>query len=132
MHATARLLCLQVLSFVLVCAGCSPVSNSPNHAGMNAASVAGESTATRLLPTVSLNLAPSQGWPHGSKPTPAYGLAVNAYATGIDRPRWIHVLPNGDVLVAEAARPADKLAGLRAWLAARLPGLTNAPAAGTD
>ena len=36
---------------------------------------------------------------------PAEGLAVTAFATGLDHPRWLHVLPNGDVLVAESAAP---------------------------
>ena len=38
----------------------------------------------------------------GQAPMPALGLKVNAFATGLDHPRWIEVLPNGDVLVAEA------------------------------
>ncbi len=43
-----------------------------------------------LLPTV--HIAPAKGWPDGGKPTPAAGLAVNAYASGLDHPRWIEVL----------------------------------------
>jgi glucose/arabinose dehydrogenase len=58
-----------------------------------------------LLPTV--NIAPARGWPAGATPTPARGLAVNAYATGLDHPRWLYVLPNGDVLVAETNAPAQ-------------------------
>lgn len=57
-----------------------------------------------LLPTV--NIAAAEGWPKGAKPTPAAGLSVNAYATGFDFPRWLYVLPNGDVLVAESNTPA--------------------------
>jgi glucose/arabinose dehydrogenase len=56
-----------------------------------------------LLPTV--NIAPARGWPEGMTPKPAAGLGVNAFATGLDHPRWLHVLPNGDVLVAETNRP---------------------------
>jgi glucose/arabinose dehydrogenase len=56
-----------------------------------------------LLPTV--NIAPAKGWPDGQKPTPASGLAVNAFATGLSHPRWLYVLPNGDVLVAESNGP---------------------------
>ena len=55
------------------------------------------------LPTV--KIAPAQGWPQDGKPTPAAGLAVNAFATGLDHPRWLYVLPNGDVLVAETNAP---------------------------
>lgn len=66
------------------------------------------------LPTV--NIAPAVGWPAGAAPRPAEGLAVNAYATGLDHPRWLHVLPNGDVLVAESNAPARKRSGLKAWI----------------
>ena len=43
-----------------------------------------------------------RGWTGGQTPIAAPGLKVNAFATGLEHPRWIHVLPNGDVLVAEA------------------------------
>src|SRR4051794_29090369 len=56
-----------------------------------------------LVPTV--HIAPAKGWPDGGKPTVANGLAVNAFATGLSHPRWLYVLPNGDVLVAEADGP---------------------------
>ena len=56
-----------------------------------------------LIPTV--NVADVKGWRGDAKPTPATGLAVNALATGLDHPRWIYVLPNGDVLVAETNAP---------------------------
>jgi glucose/arabinose dehydrogenase len=57
-----------------------------------------------LIPT--LNIAPAKGWPDGGMPTPAFaGLAVTALATGLDHPRWVVVLPNGDVLVAESNTP---------------------------
>jgi len=56
-----------------------------------------------LIPTV--QIAPAKGWPVGGKPTAAAGVAVNAFATGLNHPRWVYVLPNGDVLVAEANAP---------------------------
>ena len=56
-----------------------------------------------LLPTV--NIAPAKGWSEGAKPVAAAGLSVVAYATGLDHPRWLYVLPNGDVLVAETNAP---------------------------
>jgi glucose/arabinose dehydrogenase len=49
-----------------------------------------------------LKMPTAQGWSAGQTPVPAVGLKVNAFATGLDHPRWIEVLPNGDVLVAEA------------------------------
>jgi glucose/arabinose dehydrogenase len=55
-----------------------------------------------MIPTV--HIAPAKGWPAGSKPAAA-GLAVSAYASGLDHPRWLYSLPNGDVLVAETNAP---------------------------
>jgi glucose/arabinose dehydrogenase len=56
-----------------------------------------------LIPTV--QVAKAVGWPRGAKPMAASGVAVNAFATGLHHPRWLHVLPNGDVLVAETNAP---------------------------
>jgi len=56
-----------------------------------------------LLPTV--NIAPAVGWPQGAVPQAASGLKVVAFAAGLDHPRWLLVLPNGDVLVAESNAP---------------------------
>ena len=58
---------------------------------------------TSLIPTV--DIAPAKGWPDGTMPTPASGLTVTALAKGLDHPRWVFVLPNGDVLVAETNAP---------------------------
>jgi glucose/arabinose dehydrogenase len=69
-----------------------------------------------LFPTV--NVAPAEGWPAGARPTPAPGLEVAAFAEDLDHPRWLHVLPNGDVLVAETnapPRPEDN-EGIRGWV----------------
>ena len=44
----------------------------------------------------------AKGWVPGQTPVAAPGLKVNAFASGLKHPRWIHVLPNGDVTVAEA------------------------------
>lgn len=56
-----------------------------------------------LIPIV--NIAPAVGWLAGETPIAAPGLEVEAYATGLDHPRWLYVLPNGDVLVAETNAP---------------------------
>ncbi len=68
-----------------------------------------------LLPTV--NVAQAKPWPGNTQPTPAQGIAVKAFATGLDHPRWLYVLPNGDVLVAETNAPQrplrDELLGLK-------------------
>ena len=52
------------------------------------------------IPT--LKMPTAQGWAPGQTPVAAPGLKVNAFAAGLKHPRWIHVLPNGDVTVAEA------------------------------
>ena len=57
----------------------------------------------RLIPTV--NIAPAKGWPQGAMPIAMAGLTVIPFATGLDHPRWVYVLPNGDVLVAESNAP---------------------------
>lgn len=55
------------------------------------------------LPTV--NIAPADGWPEGSMPRAPAGFRVTAFARGLDHPRWVYTLPNGDVLVAESNKP---------------------------
>jgi glucose/arabinose dehydrogenase len=71
-----------------------------------------------LFPT--LNIAPAAGWPEGAKPVPAVGTVVSAFAVGLSHPRWLYVLPNGDVLVAESAAPRrpheqDDGNGIKKW-----------------
>ena len=69
-----------------------------------------------LVPTV--RIAPAVGWPEGETPKAAAGLRVTDYAGGFDHPRWLHVLPNGDVLVAESNAPAKDGArfSLKGWV----------------
>ncbi len=68
-----------------------------------------------MIPVV--KVAPAKGWPEGAKPQSAPGFEVNAFALDLAHPRWLHVLPNGDVLVAEtAAPPQPELGGgIRGW-----------------
>ena len=68
-----------------------------------------------LLPTV--NIAKAVGWPAGGKPQSAAGTRVNAFAEGLDHPRWLYQLPNGDVLVAETNKPTrDAGFSLKDWI----------------
>lgn len=60
------------------------------------------------------------GWPSGRRPTPAPGYQVNAFYSGLDHPRWLYVLPNGDVLVAETNAPPRELPGITGWLTRRM------------
>ena len=68
-----------------------------------------------LLPTVKISKV--VGWSKDAKPRAPAGFVVQPFATGLDHPRWLLVLPNGDVLVAESNKPArqDKPKGLRAF-----------------
>ncbi|MGN6375246.1 MAG: PQQ-dependent sugar dehydrogenase [Sphingomonas sp.] len=72
----------------------------------------------RLLP--SLTVAKAVGGPAGKQPTAAAGLKVTAFATGLDHPRWLYTLPNGDVLVAETSAPAEEGGGIRGWFQGRI------------
>src|SRR5688572_29154675 len=68
-----------------------------------------------LLPTV--NVVTATGWTGEEKPVAVEGTAVSALARGLDHPRWLYVLPNGDVLVAETNGPAGSsgYGGLKGW-----------------
>jgi glucose/arabinose dehydrogenase len=61
-------------------------------------------------------------------PTPAQGFEVNEFAGGLDHPRWLHVLPNGDVLVAESNKPPQEESskGIRRWAAEWVMGSAGA------
>ncbi len=64
----------------------------------------------QMLPTI--GVAKAVGWPKGAMPTPAAGLGVQPFATGLDHPRWMYRLPNGDVLVAETNSPPREGPGI--------------------
>jgi hypothetical protein len=70
----------------------------------------------QLIPTV--RIAPAKGWPAGGKPQAADGLTVGVFAAELDHPRWLYVLPNGDVLVAETNKPATSggRGGISGWI----------------
>src|SRR6201993_80246 len=76
----------------------------PQVAAWGAAPAIPEAKPQGAIPT--LKMPTARGWNDGQKPTAAPGLKVNAFATGLDHPRWIEVLPNGDVLVAESTQIA--------------------------
>ncbi len=103
MHPSMRCaICLGLVATLAACAGQASLSS-------------GEDTgpdpviakpAPSAIPTV--NIAPAQGWPANATPTAASGLTVQAFASGLDHPRWLYVLPNGDVLVAESNAPPGR------------------------
>ncbi len=98
-------------------AGCSDTARLPEAATVGAQPQL-PPPAHRLLPTV--HIAPAQGWPAGGRPRAAAGFTVTAFAGGLEHPRWLHVLPNGDVLVAESNQPApppgQEPRGIRAFV----------------
>ena len=79
-----------------------------------------------LIPTV--NIAPAIGWPQGKKPVAAAGTQVAAFAENLEHPRWLYVLPNGDVLVAETNAPSksDDSNGIRGWIMGKVMGRAGA------
>ena len=67
-----------------------------------------------------VNIAPAIGWADGEKPLVADGMRVSVFADGLDHPRWIYVLPDGGVLVAETNAPErplrKELLGVKGWV----------------
>ena len=98
---------------VLQACGALPVSTSAQGFGPQPVLPAPQST---LLPTV--NIAPARGWSPGALPQAAAGTQVQRFAGELDHPRWMHVLPNGDVLVAETNAPVrpDDVPGIKGWV----------------
>ena len=110
-----RTLTATFLAGVLALGGCSAKSTLPIKAGMGPDPQL-PAPKHAMLPTV--HIAPAKGWAPGQTPTAAPGLTAGAFASGLDHPRWLYVLPNGDVLVAETNAPPrpDDGEGIRGWL----------------
>jgi glucose/arabinose dehydrogenase len=99
------MMCLRQLAIVIwIFSGmaCGEVAQLPASAGVGPNPQLPPPNPT-LIPTV--NIAPAVGWPTNEKPLAALGLSVNAFADKLDHPRWLYVLPNGDILVAETNAP---------------------------
>ena len=115
---------LMLLAASAVIAGCAGGPELPA-----SASVGPDPTlpppAMGLVPTV--HIAPARGWSGDAMPVAAPGLAVQRFAAGLDHPRWLLVLPNGDVLVAETnAPPKPAGQGIKAWIAKIVMGRAGA------
>jgi glucose/arabinose dehydrogenase len=115
MHAQRHFWRGSLASLILLTLGCGAPARLPVNAG-----VGPEPTlpppATSLIPVV--KVATAVAWPAGVTPTPAADLQVAAFARDLDHPRWLYVLPNGDVLVAETnAPPSEKpgVGGIKGW-----------------
>ena len=101
-------------ALALLLGSCSEAPNGPVDAGIGPSPNLPEPTS-RLIPNV--NIATAKRWEGDAQPTPASGLAVNAFARDLDHPRWLYVLPNGDVLVAESNAPprSGGRSGISGW-----------------
>ncbi|CAN5378279.1 sorbosone dehydrogenase family protein [soil metagenome] len=100
---------------VLAIAACSAQDALPPASGFGANPTL-PAPHNALFPTV--KVAPAVGWPAGATPVAAPGLRVQAFASGLDHPRWIYRLPNGDVLVAESnapPKPPEKSEGIKGF-----------------
>ena len=100
---------------VAALAACGDTAKLVDTAGMGASPTLPK-PLSNLIPTV--NIAPAKGWPAGVMPTPMAGLTVTALATGLEHPRWLYTLPNGDVLVAESNAPPkpEDGKGIKGWV----------------
>jgi glucose/arabinose dehydrogenase len=121
MRQTLKLACLTsvLAGVVLALGGCASTArlSVDDGSGTNPRLPAPD---TSLIPTI--EIAKAVGWPHGAMPTPAAGLSVSAFAQGLDHPRWLYVLPNGDVLVAETNAPPrpDDGNGIKGWIQGKI------------
>jgi glucose/arabinose dehydrogenase len=70
------------------------------------------------IPTI--KIAPVEPWPEDAAPVAPEGFAVSRYAAGLDHPRWMTVLPNGDVLVAQASTERRRGGGVAGWVENRI------------
>ena len=93
---------LGLTTTALLLAACGEMATLPTAAGFGPQPTL-PAPAHSLIPTV--NIAPAKGWPAGATPVAAPGTKVAAFARDLDHPRWLYVLPNGDVLVAETNAP---------------------------
>lgn len=98
--------------FALVLAACGQRAPSAEHSyGAEPELPAPQSG---ILPTI--NAANAASWPAGAAPTAPAGFTVTRYSEGMAHPRWLYVLPNGDVLVAESATVPVQGGGIVGWI----------------
>lgn len=130
---------LRMLAMVTVCtllSACIESARLPLAAGTGPQPELPAPRST-LIPTV--NIAPAVGWRAGTAPVPAAGTRVAAFAQDLAHPRWLLVLPDGDVLVAESNAPARDenvdpglMARIKGWIMARVMERAGAGAASAD
>ena len=104
-----------IACLVVTLAACGEVARLPISAGIGTQPTLPPANRS-LIPTV--NIAPVRPWANGAMPTATPGTQVAAFASDLDHPRWLYVLPNGDVLVAETNAPPkpDDTKGIKGWV----------------
>jgi glucose/arabinose dehydrogenase len=120
------LLAISIGALALPLAGCNEPATTASAEQSFGPSPTLPAPESSLITTV--NIATATGWPAGGKPVAANGMAVNAFATGLDHPRTVYVLPNGDVLVAESNAPPkpDDGKGIKGWVMKKVMGRAGA------
>jgi glucose/arabinose dehydrogenase len=118
-----------LLTAALALAACGDKATLPSSAGIGPKPALPAPHAT-TIPTV--NTAKPVGWHGNAKPVGPNGLSVTAFAADLDHPRWLLVLPNGDVLVAETGAPPqpDEAKGFRGFaqgIVMKMAGATDKP-----
>lgn len=119
---------LASLAVAVLLAACGETSKLPAEAGIGPTPQLPAPNKT-LMPTV--NIAPAVGWTDTAGPSAPNGFTVTALARGLDHPRWVYTLPNGDVLVVESNKPPkpgepkDGGDGLFAQIKAKVMGIVQ-------
>ncbi|CAN7215058.1 sorbosone dehydrogenase family protein [Variovorax paradoxus] len=136
--AISPLAWMAAVAAALALAGCGETAKVAPEATIGPRPQLAEPNKT-LIPTV--NVAEAVGWTDTAAPKPAPGLRVSALARGLDHPRWVYTLPNGDVLVAESNKPpkpegssdggSGPMVKVRNWVMGKVMGRAgaNAPSA---
>ena len=104
---------LAAIAAAAIASGCADVARLPEAETIGPSPVLPPPSPT-FVPTV--DIARARGWTNGATPRAVAPLAVTAFAEQLSHPRWLHVLPNGDILVAETnAPPRSATGGLKEW-----------------
>jgi len=116
------------LAAALLLAACGETAKLPPEAGIGPTPQLPAPNKT-LMPTI--DIAPAVGWADSAGPKAPDGFVVTALARGLDHPRWVYTLPNGDVLVVESNRPpkpkgaTDGGGGMVGWIKSRVMGMVQ-------
>jgi glucose/arabinose dehydrogenase len=125
MQPTTKALAIGLSALVIAVGGCGETAKLQEQASTGPRPLLPEPNQT-LIPTVLI--ATAKGWSNDAKPRPASELSVSRYAANLDHPRWLYVLPNGDVLVAETNAPkrSEEGSGLKGWIYQTVQGWAGA------